>query len=97
MDYAKLVSAKLDVMTTAEIGKFLVVCTLASDLYCSAYASGATLAKDSNLAKAARHYKVNGEKILRELKESFTEKTQKERSKSTPRSSAKLKRKGGRD
>src|SRR5437867_2350887 len=41
-DYPKLTSAKLDAMTTAEIGRFLVVCALAPDLYCPTYLSGAT-------------------------------------------------------
>src|SRR5439155_25016891 len=54
-DYPKLVGAKLEAMTAADIGKFLVVCALASDLYCVTYLSGATLAKDSKLAEAAKH------------------------------------------
>src|SRR5438128_1888557 len=36
-DYPKLASAKLENMTTADIGKFLMVCALASDLYCPTY------------------------------------------------------------
>jgi len=56
-------------MTTAEIGKFLIVCALASDLYCPSYVGGGMLTKDSNLAREAAHYKVNAERILRELKE----------------------------
>jgi len=34
-------------------------------------------AKGLNLATAARHYKVNGERILRELKERLTKKSDK--------------------
>ena len=69
VDYPKLASAKLEAMTTAALGKFLMVCTLASDLYSPPYVSGGALMKDSKLAKAAAHYKVSAERILRELKE----------------------------
>ena len=69
VDYVKLASGKLEKMTTAEIGKFLIVCALASDLYCPTYVGGGMLAKDSTLAREAVHYKVNAERILRELKD----------------------------
>ena len=75
VDYLKLASGKLQKMTTAEIGKFLVVCALASDLYCPSYVGGGNLAKDSSLAKEAAHYKVNAERILGELKEKPASKT----------------------
>jgi hypothetical protein len=67
VDYPKLAGAKLEAMTTAALGKFLMVCGLASDLYIPSYVSGGALAKDSKLAKAAAHYKINGERILRAL------------------------------
>ena len=69
VDYPKLASAKLGAMTTAALGKFLMVCALASDLYCPTYVSGGALAKESRLAREVAHYKVNGDRILRELKE----------------------------
>jgi len=68
-DYPKLAGAKLEAMTAAEIGKFLVVCALASELYCPTYLSGATLAKDSKLAQEAAHYKVNTARVLDEVRE----------------------------
>ena len=77
VDYPKLASGKLEKMTTAEIGKFLIVCALASDLYCPTYVGGGMLTKDSNLAREAVHYKVNAERILRELKEKPASKTAK--------------------
>ena len=77
-DYPKLAEAKLKAMTTAEIGKFLVVCALASELYCPSYLSGATLPKDSKLAQEAPHYKVNADKLLREVKESLAKKSPKQ-------------------
>lgn len=77
VDYPKLASAKLEVMTAATLGKFLVLCAVASDLYCPTYVGGATLGKDSQLVKQAVHYKVNGERILRELKEQGSRKSAK--------------------
>ena len=74
VDYPKLASAKVEKMTTAEIGKFVVVCALASDLYCPTYVGGGTLAKDSGLAREATHYKVSAVRILGELKEKLTPK-----------------------
>jgi len=53
-DYPKLASAKLESLTAAELGRFLVVCALASDLYCPSYVSGAALPKDSRLARGSR-------------------------------------------
>jgi hypothetical protein len=75
VDYPKLAGGKLEKMTTAGIGKFLIVCALASDLYCPTYVGGVVLTKDSSLAREAAHYKVNAERILRELKEKLASKT----------------------
>jgi hypothetical protein len=91
-DYPKLTSVKLDKMTAADIGRFLVICALASDLYCPTYMSSPTVAKDSNLAMAARHYKVNGERILRELKLRLAKETLKPKNHSKPQSSGTPKR-----
>lgn len=72
VNYGKLASAKLDGMTTAELGKFLMVCALASDLYFAPY-----ITTGGKLAKEAEHYRVNAEKILREVKEKFAGKSSK--------------------
>src|SRR5207245_7283679 len=81
-------------MTTAEIGKFLVLCALASDLYCPTYLSGATPAKDSKLAKEAAHYKVNAGSVLREASEKLAKKSRKQKSESKLQASRKPKSKG---
>jgi ParB family transcriptional regulator, chromosome partitioning protein len=83
-DYPKLARVKLDRMTGVEIVKFLVACALSGDLYCPTYISGATLAKDSKLARAVRHYKVNGERILHELKVKAAKKSLKQKNHSKP-------------
>ena len=72
-DYPKLVALKIAKMTTTEIGKFLVVCALATELYLPMF-YGSTLPKDTKLAKEAEHYKVNCERTLREVKDRFTTK-----------------------
>jgi len=77
VDYPKLASTKVEPMTAAALGKFLMLCALASDLYCPTYASGAALARDSHLARQAAHYKINGERILRELKDRAARKSAK--------------------
>lgn len=72
-DYPKLASAKLDKMTTSEIGKFLVVAALSIELYCPTYC-GASLSKNSKLATEAAHYKVNPNRVLHHVKEQFKKK-----------------------
>jgi len=91
-DYGKLASAKFDAMTTAEIGRFLMVCALAPDLYCPTYLSGATFPKDSKLAREAAHYKINANRILREATEKLAKKSPKQKSHSKPQLSATPKR-----
>ncbi len=50
-------------MTTADLHRFLVVCALASDLYCPGYNPRQPLAKDSDLARTAKRYKIDSAKI----------------------------------
>lgn len=63
-------------MTPAELGKFLMFCALASELYFAPYISSG-----GRLAKEAEHYRVNAEKILREVKEKFAGKPSKAQAK----------------
>jgi ParB family transcriptional regulator, chromosome partitioning protein len=94
-DYPKLASPKLGAMTAAELGRFLIVCALASDLYCCpSYVSGAALPKDSRLGREAAHYKVNAERILRELKEKRGKDSAKQNGRSQIPSSRKANRTG---
>ncbi|HLB88314.1 MAG TPA: hypothetical protein VJK29_11740 [Terriglobales bacterium] len=53
MDYEKIAAAAVQVMTTADLHRFLVVCALVSDLYCPGYNPRQTLAKNSNLARTS--------------------------------------------
>jgi hypothetical protein len=92
VEYLKIASGRLDKMTTAEIGKFLMVCALAGELYFPAYYSGTSLAKDSALAKEAGHYKINAKGILREVTEKLAKKPPKQESQSKRSPSRRLKR-----
>lgn len=83
VDYPKLASAKLEKMTTAEIGKFLVVCALASELYFPTY-YGAPAREDCKLTREAAYYKVKGSRILLEVKEQLTKKPAKAKTNSKP-------------
>jgi ParB family transcriptional regulator, chromosome partitioning protein len=76
VDYPNLASAKLDSMTPADLGKILMVCALASELYFSPY-----IPSGGKLAKEAQHYRVNAEKLLREVKEKFAGKPSKAQAK----------------
>jgi ParB family chromosome partitioning protein len=92
-DYLKLASAKLDKMAAAEIGKFLVVCALASELYFPTY-YGNTSPKDTKLAREATYYKVNCDRVLREVKEKLSPKSQKAKPDSKLETTAKSNGKG---
>jgi ParB family transcriptional regulator, chromosome partitioning protein len=91
-DYPKLARARLEKMTTAEIGKFLMVCALAGELYCPTYFSGSTLAKDSRLARETGNYRINAKRILREVTEKLAKKPPKQESQPKRSPSRRLKR-----
>jgi ParB family chromosome partitioning protein len=63
VDYEKIATAALQAMTVADLHRFLVVCALASDLYCPGYNPKQSLAKDSNLARTAVRYKIDLAKL----------------------------------
>jgi len=62
VDYEKIGATAVQAMSTADLHRFLVVCALASDLYCPGYNPKQTLPKDSNLARAAVRYKSTQQK-----------------------------------
>jgi len=92
VEYQKIASGKLDKITTAEIGKFLMVCALAGDLYFPTYCSGTALEKDSALAREAAHYRVNTKRLLREVTETLAKKPPKQERQSKRSPSRRLKR-----
>jgi len=63
VDYKTITEKAVREMSTPDVQRFLVVCSLVSDLYCPGYNPRQPLAKDSNLAKAASRYKVDTSKL----------------------------------
>jgi ParB family transcriptional regulator, chromosome partitioning protein len=63
VDHEKLAEGQVRAMTTADLNRFVVTCTLVPDLYCPGYSSAETLSKEANLMKAAARYKVDASKV----------------------------------
>jgi hypothetical protein len=63
VDHEKLMEARIQAMTAADLNRFLIVCSVVPDLYCPGYSSVETLPKEANLMQAARRYKVDASKI----------------------------------
>ena len=72
VDYEKIAAAAVQAMKVAGLNHFLVVCALASDLYCPGYNPRQSLAKDSNLSRAAARYKVETTRIVARVQEELT-------------------------
>ncbi len=87
-EYRKLARTRLEKATRAQIGKLLVVCAPASELYYPTYYGTASW-KDSKLTRQAGHCKVNCDRILREAKEKLAAKPAKAKSDSTLQTSVK--------
>ena len=63
VDYEKMAASAVQAMKAADLNRFLVVCSLVSDLYCTGYNPRQSLEKNSNLARAAARYKFDSAKI----------------------------------
>jgi ParB family transcriptional regulator, chromosome partitioning protein len=63
VDHEKLTEARVHAMTTADLNRFLVMCSVVPDLYCPGYRSAEALSKEANLMQTAHRYKVDGPKI----------------------------------
>jgi hypothetical protein len=62
-------------MKAADLKRFLVVCALVSDLYCPGYDPKQSLAKDSNLARAAVRCKIDPARITVAVRAELTKKS----------------------
>jgi hypothetical protein len=69
--------------------RFLVVCALVSDLYCPGYNPRQSLAKDSNLARAALRYKIDSAKVAAAVRTELSKPEKKKKSKTDERLSSK--------
>jgi len=64
VDHEKLAQGQIRGMTSADLNRFLVLCSLVPDLYCPGYSPAETLSKEANLMRAAARYKVNASNII---------------------------------
>jgi hypothetical protein len=72
VDYKTIAEKAVREMNTREIQHVLVVCALASDLYCPGYNPHQSLAKDSNLARTAARYKIETAKLSESVREELS-------------------------
>src|SRR6266481_3184522 len=63
VDHEKLAEALILAMTTADLNRFLVMCSVVPDLYCPGYSSAEVLSKEANLMQTAHRYKVDASEI----------------------------------
>jgi ParB family transcriptional regulator, chromosome partitioning protein len=81
VDYKTIAGKAIREMSTQEVQHVLVVCALASDLYCPGYNLRQPLAKDSNLARTAARYKIDtanlSATVRKELSKSAKQKNRK--------------------
>jgi hypothetical protein len=63
MDHEKLAEIRISAMTTADLNRFLVMCSVVPDLYCPGYSSAKALSREANLMQTARRYKVDASEI----------------------------------
>jgi ParB family chromosome partitioning protein len=84
VEYEKIASTAIEGMNVADLNRFLVVCSLVSDLYCPGYNLSQTLSKDSNLARTAARYKVDSAKLAATVREEFSQTAESKQSK-TPK------------
>src|SRR5436309_8230476 len=76
VDYEKIAAAAVQAMKGADLNRFLVICALASDLYCPGYDPKQSLAKDSNLAREAARCKIDTAKITVAVRSELTKKNE---------------------
>lgn len=74
VDYEGIAHKAVREMSGTHLQQFLVVCSLASDLYCPGYDPRQPLSKDSNLARTATRYKVDAAKLASEVKAELSKK-----------------------
>lgn len=63
VDHERLAEARIQAMTTAELNRFLVMCSLVPDLYCPGFSSAEALSKETNLMCTAVRYRVDASRI----------------------------------
>jgi hypothetical protein len=77
--YKTIAEKVIHEMSTQGVQHFLIVCALVSDLYCPGYNPPRSLAKDSNLARAAARYKVDIAKVSATVRQELSKPALKKR------------------
>src|SRR5260370_41526393 len=92
VNYTNISALGVRGMNLADLHRFLIVCSLVGDLYTPTYSGTQTLSKDSNLARAAAHYKIDVVKVAAAVRAELTKKkdtqTRAKHSKTPPSASA---------
>jgi ParB family transcriptional regulator, chromosome partitioning protein len=74
VDYPRIAQSAIEKMDLADLHRFLLVCTLASDLCSPPYGAERGIARDSNLARTAARYRLDVGKITAEVRSELTKK-----------------------
>jgi ParB family chromosome partitioning protein len=77
VDYEAIAGKMVRAMNPQDLARFLIVCSLVSDLYCPGFDPRQTLAKDSNLARTAVRYKIEAAKLATEVRSELRKKSEK--------------------
>jgi len=83
VDYEAIAGKMVRAMNPQDLGRFLIACSLVSDLYCPGFDPRQTLAKESNLARTATRYKIDTAKLVTEVRSEFEKKSEKAPKKKT--------------
>jgi ParB family chromosome partitioning protein len=90
VDHKKIAATNIAAMSVSDIGKFLIVCSLASDLYIS---ETSQLGNDSLLMQTAKRHKLNPNSIFAEAKAEIEKKKTTAKAKVTTTAKVAAKRK----
>jgi len=77
VDYEAIAGKMVRAMNPQDLGRFLIACSLVSDLYCPGFDPRQTLAKKSNLARTAARYKIDTAKLATEVRSELAKKSEK--------------------
>ncbi|MBS1867970.1 MAG: hypothetical protein JSS69_18825, partial [Acidobacteria bacterium] len=72
VDYEAIAGKAVREMNAPDLQRFVVACSLVSDLYCPGYNPRESLGKDSNLARAAARYKIDIARAASEVRAELT-------------------------
>jgi hypothetical protein len=83
VDYEKIAAAAVQAMKAADLNRFLVICSLVSDLYCPGFNPRQSLEKNSNLARMAARNKIDAARIAAAVRTEVSKTNRKRKAGST--------------